>query len=201
MATIPQDDPLQDPQSVGGWLPVLLFGLIAVLMATDVAIDFRRGGATAVESFEALIFASALAGIAFYWRQRVTERRRSQHLDLELAAARAEMHRWAADAQRWNQEAQEVLQGLGAAIDRQFDRWALTPAEREVALLQLKGLRHKAIADLRQTSERTVRQQALSVYRKSGLNGRNDLAAFFLEDLLLPGDIRDLADVGRASGK
>jgi DNA-binding CsgD family transcriptional regulator len=201
MATIPQDDPLNDPRPVGRWLPVLLFGLIAVLMATDVAIDFRRGGATAVESFEALIFASALAGIAFYWRQRVAERRRSQHLDLELAAARAEMRRWAADAQRWNQEAQEVLQGLGAAIDRQFDRWALTPAEREVALLQLKGLRHKAIAELRNTSERTVRQQALAVYRKSGLNGRNDLAAFFLEDLLLPGDIRDLTDAGRASGK
>jgi DNA-binding CsgD family transcriptional regulator len=201
MATIPQDDPLHYTRPVGGWLPVLLFGLIAVLMAADVTIDFQRGGATAVESFEALIFASALAGIAFYWRQRVTERRRSQHLDLELAAARAEVRRWAADAQRWNQDAQEVLQGLGAAIDRQFDRWALTPAEREVALLQLKGLRHKAIADLRQTSERTVRQQALAVYRKSGLNGRNDLAAFFLEDLLLPGDIRDLRETGRAVGK
>jgi hypothetical protein len=88
MATIPQDDPLHDSRPVGGWLPVVLFGLIAVLMAADVTIDLQRGGATAVESFEALIFASALAGIAFYWRQRVTERRRSQHLDLELAAAR-----------------------------------------------------------------------------------------------------------------
>jgi hypothetical protein len=46
-----------------------------------------------------------------------------------------------------------------------------------------------------------VRQQALAVYRKSGLNGRNDLAAFFLEDLLLPGDIRDLRETGRAVGK
>jgi hypothetical protein len=26
----------------------------------------------------------------------------------------------------------------------------------------------------------------LSIYRKSGLDGRSDLAAFFLEDLLLP---------------
>jgi len=26
------------------------------------------------------------------------------------------------------------------------------------------------------------------VYRKSGLNGRSDLAAFFLEDLLLPAE-------------
>jgi DNA-binding NarL/FixJ family response regulator len=113
-------------------------------------------------------------------------RRRSERLDVELAEARAEVTRWAEDAQRWNQEAHQVLQGLGAAIDRQFNRWSLTPAEREVALLQLKGLRHKEIAELRSTSERTVRQQALAVYRKSGLSGRSDLAAFFLEDLLLP---------------
>jgi hypothetical protein len=31
-----------------------------------------------------------------------------------------------------------------------------------------------------------VRHQALAVYRKSGLGGRAELAAFFLEDLLLP---------------
>lgn len=198
MATIPRDESLNDSQDPTGWLPAVLFTLIAVLMAADVTIDFERGGATAVESFEALIFASALAGIAFYWRQKVTERRRSAQLDQELAAARAEVVRWAADAQRWNAEAQEVLQGLGAAIDRQFERWALTPAEREVALLQLKGLRHKAIAELRKTSERTVRQQALAVYRKSGLNGRSDLAAFFLEDLLLPGDGRQLTRAARA---
>ena len=35
-------------------------------------------------------------------------------------------------------------------------------------------------------SERTVRRRAVSVYRKSGLAGRADLSAFFLEDLLLP---------------
>lgn len=71
--------------------------------------------------------------------------------------------------------------------------WNLTPAERGVAQLQLKGLRHRDIAELRRTSERTVRQQALNVYRKSGLNGRSDLAAFFLEDLLLPVSSTSLA--------
>jgi DNA-binding NarL/FixJ family response regulator len=48
----------------------------------------------------------------------------------------------------------------------------------------LKGLRHKEIATMRETSERTVRQQALTIYKKAGLDGRTDLAAFFLEDLL-----------------
>jgi len=63
---------------------------------------------------------------------------------------------------------------------------ALTPAEREIALLLLKGLSHKEIATIRSVSETTVRQQARSLYRKAGLSGRNELAAFFLEDLLGP---------------
>jgi DNA-binding CsgD family transcriptional regulator len=173
-------------QRGGGRASVALFALIAILMATDVTIEFRHGVSLALQSFEAVIFLLALAGFAFHWWQMTAARNRSHQLDRELAEARAEVTRWAEDARRWNQEAQDVLQGLGAAIDRQFDRWGLTDAEREVALLQLKGLRHKAIAELRNTSERTVRQQALAVYRKSGLGGRSDLAAFFLEDLLLP---------------
>jgi DNA-binding CsgD family transcriptional regulator len=186
---VDHDPPTQPGE---GRTSILLFALIAALMATDLAIEFYRGVSMALQTFELLIFVSALGGIAFHWWKRVDERRRSGYLDRELAAARAEADRWSEDARRWNQEAQQVLQGLGAAMDRQFDRWALTPAEREVALLQLKGLRHKAIAELRQTSERTVRQQALAIYRKSGLTGRTDLAAFFLEDLLLPGDVRHL---------
>jgi DNA-binding CsgD family transcriptional regulator len=165
---------------------IVLFAVIAVLMATDVTIEFRSGVPLALQSFEALIFLSALGGFGYHWWKFVTARRHAEDLDRELVAARAEVRRWAEDSKRWNREAQDVLQGLGEAIDRQFDRWGLSPAEREIALLQLKGLRHKEIAELRQTSERTVRQQALAVYRKSGLNGRSDLAAFFLEDLLLP---------------
>jgi DNA-binding NarL/FixJ family response regulator len=61
--------------------------------------------------------------------------------------------------------------------------------EREVGLL-LKGLSHKEIADARSISETTIRQQALAIYRKSGLRSRAELSAFFLEDLLLPVDQR-----------
>ncbi len=92
------------------------------------------------------------------------------------------------EAERWRREAHQALEGLGAAIDRQCDRWALTDAERAVTLLLLKGLSMKEIAEARGTSERTVRQQALAVYRKGGLEGRAALAAFFLEDLLLPSE-------------
>lgn len=188
-----QTDPAADgnpdgPRIAGGRTSIALFAWIAGLMATDLTIEFRRGVPLALQSFEVVIFVFALAGIGLHWWQMAAARRRSERLDRELAAARAEARRWSEDARRWNREAQDVLEGLGEAIDRQFDRWALTTAEREVALLQLKGLRHKEIAQLRNTSERTVRQQALSVYRKAGLEGRSDLAAFFLEDLLLPAD-------------
>jgi DNA-binding NarL/FixJ family response regulator len=62
----------------------------------------------------------------------------------------------------------------------------LSPAEREVGLLLLKGLSHKDIAQVRSTTETTIRQQALALYRKSALRSRAELSAFFLEDLLLP---------------
>ena len=75
---------------------------------------------------------------------------------------------------------------LGEEIDAQLRVWSLTPAEREITLLLLKGYGHKEIAVLLERSERTVRQHAVAVYRKSGLSGRAELSAFFLEDLLLP---------------
>jgi DNA-binding CsgD family transcriptional regulator len=112
---------------------------------------------------------------------RVSQRQRDEHVkvirDLELARAQG---------QRWRTEARSILNGLGEAIEKQFTRWNLTEAEREVALLLLKGLSHKEIATVRAASERTVREQARSIYAKAGLTGRAALSAFFLEDLLAP---------------
>jgi DNA-binding CsgD family transcriptional regulator len=171
------------------WTSIAMFALIAVLMAVDTIIDSRSSG-LASQTFEILVFGAALAGIGVQAWQLASARSRSEQLGRELTETRA-------DAQRWSREAQDVLKGLGVAIDAQFDKWGLSPAERDIALLQLKGLRHKEIAELRKTSERTVRQQALSVYRKAGLSGRTDLAAFFLEDLLLPG-VRHPSDASPA---
>ncbi|MBK8057467.1 MAG: helix-turn-helix transcriptional regulator [Gemmatimonadetes bacterium] len=88
----------------------------------------------------------------------------------------------------WRRSAEDALAGLGVAIDRQFAAWGLTPTEGEVALLLLKGYGHKQIAGDTGRSERTVRQHAVAVYQKAGLGGRAELAAFFLQDLMLPGE-------------
>lgn len=120
-----------------------------------------------------------LAGIALVARQRRTSAGRERDLSRRLAEAEEQSRQRGA-------ETQDILRGLSDQIDRQFEKWALTAAEREIALLMLKGLRHKEIASVRGTSERTVRQQALTIYKKAGLDGRTDLTAFFLEDLLQP---------------
>lgn len=57
---------------------------------------------------------------------------------------------------------------------------------QDVVIGMLKGLSFREIAELRDTREKTVRQQASSVYRKAGVSGRNELTAWFFEDMLDP---------------
>jgi DNA-binding CsgD family transcriptional regulator len=152
---------------------VILFATVVVLVGWDLYIDFGEGVGWLHITVESFIFLVAIAGTVLMWRQ--LDRTRT---DLEGALVEAE---------HWKSENQELLQGLSAAIEQQFTRWNLSTAEADVGLLLLKGLGHKEIAAIRQTSERTVREQARSLYRKAGLSGRSALSAFFLEDLLLPG--------------
>lgn len=134
--------------------------------------------------FETLMIAGALLMATTLWLGWW----RAAHA---AATLRVTLDHRSAERDRWRASAQDALEGLGQAIDRQFTEWYLTPAEREVALLVLKGHGHKQIAALTARSERTVRQHAGVVYEKSGLAGRAELAAFFLQDLMLPEAQRD----------
>jgi len=69
-------------------------------------------------------------------------------------------------------------------IHDQFELWQLTKSEQEVAMLLLKGLSFKEISAVRETKEKTVRQQASTIYSKSAVEGRHDFAAWFLEDFI-----------------
>ncbi len=92
-----------------------------------------------------------------------------------------------AERDAWQASAERLLTGLAEAIDQQFRAWGLTDAERETrSCMVLKGYSHKRIAQKTARSERTVRQHAVAVYRKSGLGGRAELAAYFLEGLRPP---------------
>jgi DNA-binding NarL/FixJ family response regulator len=127
----------------------------------------------------------------------LTLRSEADEARAEAKALRGESEAHRVEAERWKNEAKHLIDGLGAAIDDEFERWGLSPAESEIGRLLLKGLSHHEIADLRGVSERTARQQAQSLYKKAGLAGRAELAAYFLEDLLGPRETLKAGAVSR----
>jgi DNA-binding NarL/FixJ family response regulator len=165
------------PRVVGAF--ILMSAGIAAFITCDMVADYLSATKPGHVLLEGVVMALALAGLAIMSLQFRAIHLQAKQLSQDLESARRE-------AQRFREEAHDALRGLGEAIDHQFTRWSLSPAEREIGLLLLKGLSHKEIAEVRSTSETTIRQQALAVYRKSGLRSRADLSAFFLEDLLLP---------------
>ena len=178
-----------DFTSEGRLLAGVLAGFFAVaaLAAIDVAADIREGTTSGHVLTEAAVVVVGLLGSVVGARRLLLMFRRARAAQGEAQTLAERLKATEAEAARWRAEARGLLDGLGAALDLQFERWGLSPAEKEVALLLLKGLSHKEIAEVRSITEATARQQGRAVYKKAGLSGRNDLAAFFLEDLLLPG--------------
>lgn len=160
-------------------LVALLLLLIAVFGVVDLVLDGPRAWREPHGIVELLFIALCLGSA--YALGRAWQRSEGSLLQARRALAARQEER-----DEWRERAESLLRGLGEAIDAQLDSWELTPAEKETALLLLKGFSHKEAAELSGRSERTVRQHAVSVYRKSGLSGRAELSAFFLEDLLLP---------------
>jgi DNA-binding CsgD family transcriptional regulator len=141
--------------------------------------------------FELLMIAGALTMATTLWLGW----RNSQ---LDVVRLRRSLREQQTERDMWLSSARHALDGLARAIDAQFDRWQLTPAEREIALLLLKGHSHKAIARATSRSDATVRQHATVIYHKAGLSGRAELAAHFLDDLALPQDERRVLGTGAA---
>jgi len=122
----------------------------------------------------ALLSLLLVAGL-LYQRHRAHQREEGLQHAYEQATGEVLQH---------TEELERALADVHTHIEREFEKWNLTLAEQEIALLLLKGLRLKDIADSRGTSERTVRQQAQAVYKKAGLEGRFELAAYFIEDVM-----------------
>ena len=169
------DDRRLRPLLVGVLLTIVVSGVV------DLILDEPESWLSFHAVYEVALIIGGLAVTAALWI-RWTRAERS------LSSARRALVERQAERDAWRATAEKALQGLAAAIDDQLVRWGLTPAEREVALLILKGKSHKAIAYDTGRSERTIRQHAVTVYHKSGLAGRAELAAFFLEGLVLPSD-------------
>lgn len=157
---------------------------IAILTSVDIYTDYFDGVAWWHIIIEATIALFALFGVYFLLQGRVNLLR---SLETEVET-NAELKK---EALRWKKVSKSYLEGLSKEISNQLTSWGLTPAEKDVAFLLLKGFSLKEIAAFRNTSVKTARTQANSIYSKSGLSGRTELSAFFLEDLLLPNETQN----------
>lgn len=142
---------------------LLIQTLGTVFFVGDVIGDLRADPTSGHFIFEAIVTAALVLGILFgtFALRRTIELLRAQDQALQVARG-----------------------ALSDVISRQFQSWALTPAERDVGLLALKGLDVAEIADLRGAAQGTVRAQLTRIYQKAGVSGRAQFAAFFVEDLL-----------------
>lgn len=136
----------------------------SAFFASDAVTDLLGGKVDFHTIAEALIAVGLLLGSLY----GVAELRRSHAL----------LHR--------HEDALAAVHGaLSDVIEAQFTAWGLTPAEREIGMLALKGFDTAEIATLRGSAQGTVRAQMASIYAKSGTSNRAQFAAFFVEDLLV----------------
>lgn len=161
-----------------GFIAVVLFGIV-IMVFLDLFTDSSEGiswGHFIVEGSAGL---AAIAGLFFLMKESFLVKH-------SLEDERKNFSDFKVEAEAWKVQSKKYLEGLSQVIDQQLSDWKLSVSEKEVAFLLLKGLSLKEVAQVRNTSEKTARAQSIAVYAKSGLTGRSELAAFFLEDLLLP---------------
>ena len=151
--------------------------VIMLLNLADVVTDISLGVPTWHIIEECLIVMAAGLTAAYLVLESRARARQLEQLKQTLSQA----DRQIADI---TAEMRGARRQYGELIHQQFDAWSLTRSEQQVAMLLLKGLTFKEIAAVRETREKTVRQQASTIYSKSGLEGRHAFAAWFLEDFL-----------------
>ena len=155
----------------------LLMAAVVLASAGDIVSDLQHGAPLAHVLQEAVLM--SLASALMLWMLWDVHHQRQQLEDLKQ-----ELTRSSNAAKPANPLVQTARKRLSEAVGIQFREWDLSTSEREIGLLLLKGLSIKEIAALRDTHEKTVRQQASAIYRKAGVPGRHAFAAWFMEDLL-----------------
>ena len=147
---------------------ILLQALSALFFIGDVIADFRAVGHLDNPHLllESVAAVALIAGVIF--------------LMVELRGLLSRMSDMQTGLDIAHGHLAEVIEGF-------FEDWNLTNAERDVALMILKGLDNDAIARVRNTASGTVRAQATNIYAKSSTDGRAQFISLFVEELLAGG--------------
>jgi DNA-binding CsgD family transcriptional regulator len=75
-------------------------------------------------------------------------------------------------------------EGFWKSAEKEFKNWNLSEKEIEIALLIFRGMSNQQIAAIRGKSLKTIENQTLSIYQKSGMTGKLEFLAYFLSPLL-----------------
>ena len=77
-----------------------------------------------------------------------------------------------------------LREDFDAFMKEKFAHWELSPAERDIALLLLKGLPTDKIASLRNVASGTIKVQSHRVFQKAGVGSRIELMSLFMEEFI-----------------
>ncbi|KTF18367.1 helix-turn-helix transcriptional regulator [Pseudoalteromonas sp. H105] len=154
--------------------------IIMVLNFFDVLVDINLGVPLWHILSEALIVAISATGAIFLIKDIRARTANITSLKHQLTNSKNEI-------KNISQAMKEARHQYSGVIQTQFSQWTLTRSEQEVAMLLLKGLSFKEISAVRNTKEKTVRQQASDIYSKADVEGRHEFAAWFLEDFMQQG--------------
>jgi len=156
---------------------IMLFIVIAI-NTTDFLKDILHGDDWLHVTLEMITVFLSLWGIVMIVQQ-------INNRSLQISQLNKEVEESQKDLALSHSKLKEIGREYSIYLHKQFDDWNLTPSEKEVALILLKGLSFKEMAEIRNTKEKTIRQQASAIYKKASVSGRHEFAAWFFEDMLV----------------
>ena len=97
----------------------------------------------------------------------------------------ARSYRLAANNNRYLAKQLDAAKGaFQSGIDGYFEQWGLSEAEKDIALLTIKGMTISEIAEIRKTKNSTIKTQSSAIYKKAGVSSRAQLVSLLIEELL-----------------
>lgn len=161
---------------------ILLF--ISIFALVDIIVDSREGLSLSHMIHEAALWLFSLLGAIYQFRIIKWQNEKMGDFKEKIRQLDEQNTSLKKAQENFEKKISHISNEFLSHIDEQFNAWNFSAAEKEIALLLIKGLSMKEIADIRGSNENTVRQQASQIYKKSSLAGRMELSAFFLDDLL-----------------
>ncbi|MDH5720979.1 MAG: hypothetical protein OEZ13_10280 [Spirochaetia bacterium] len=155
---------------------VIILGVLLIFSFWDIYDDLYLGFDFSHLFVESLFFIFIGWLFIFFFKTLLNQTRSIEKLKSDNKALKEK-------SKYWKIKTSKIRSNIRNDIENQLKEWGLTETEITVAFLVIRGYSFMQIANLLKKSERTARQQAIEIYKKSGFNSRAEFTAFFLESI------------------